>query len=926
MIIQHNMQAMNANRMLGRVVTSQSKSTEKLSSGYRINRAADDAAGLAISEKMRGQIRGLNRASLNAQDGISLIQTAEGALNESQSILQRMRELSVQAANETNTDQDRENIQAEINQLTSEINRIGNTTEFNTKKLLQGNTTEAVTSGAEVDTLTEAEIGTTAATITSFDTVTKSELATSSSIATVYNGKSTSAATADAFATTTPGVEQKQAEATLFGIKFTAKADGQNTLAGTTGNSKTITIEKVANPGDATSITNTTGAISIKLSEEDAKKITNASELLAVLKNHANYSQISQDYEVTIPDNGDSEKDITADITQIIGDAGKGITATPKTATTSGGVAEAQGVYTFELKTQFLEHGDTIEIDGKVYTAVIEKDGATANAAKGEFKIGSVAAGVVTMDNLSTQATSLVAALKAFGGFDTTATATATQTSGAEKITIKEAAGKGGKSELSGTPTIKGAGHDNSITITDEMGQNFGIKLKTGTAMGVIYAAGTDTMTITLDASNSENNTAEKIQEAIRKLQTTTTVNGSGTLQRDFSKITVTANGGWDTEAGITSGELTATAGGVQAKLGEYSFDVNNVENGNLLKIGDVVLTGKTSGANTGKGEFIVGDMTSLKEAIANSSLGKSYDVTTAGVTVTLKEKTATGKDLKASDVAVSAGGTAGEFELSDMELLKDGGSITIDGEKIDVSSKNAHVGYENGTAIKEAETAEGQIAALADAINKNEALSAKYTASTSADGKLVLAQKVASEEAPTITTTTSTKGSFELKLQIGANTGQSMTIEIGDTRANALGVSGDGSSSTVMASDGKTVATYTEVETVNNGSDNNNIEYALDVSTFDHASAATAVIDDALNVLSKQRAELGAFQNRLEYTIANLDNTSENLQSAESSIRDVNMADEMLNYSKNNILQQAAQSMLAQANQSTQGVLSLLQ
>ena len=925
MIIQHNMQAMNANRMLGRVVTSQSKSTEKLSSGYRINRAADDAAGLAISEKMRGQIRGLNRASLNAQDGISLIQTAEGALNESQSILQRMRELSVQAANETNTDQDRENIQAEINQLTSEINRIGNTTEFNTKKLLQGNTTEAVTSEAEVDTLTEAEIGTTAATITSFDTVTKSELATSSSIATVYNGKSTSAATADAFTRTTAGVEQKQAEATLFGIKFTAKADGQNPLAGTTGNSKAITIEKVTNPGDSTSITNTNGAISIKLSEEDAKKITNASELLAVLKNHADYSKISQDYEVTIPDNGDSEKDITADITQIIGDAGKGITATAKTATTSGGVDEVQGEYAFELKTQFLEHGDTIEIDGKVYTAVIEKDGATANAAKGEFRIGEVTAGVVTMNNLNTQANSLVTALETFGGFDTT-TVTATQGSGAEKITIKEAAGKGGKSELSGTPTIKGAGHDNSITITDEMGQNFGIKLETGTAMGVTYAAGTDTMTITLDASNSENNTAEKIQEAIRKLQTTTTANGSGTLQRDFSKITVTANGAWDTEAGITSGELTATAGGVQAKLGEYSFDVNNVENGNLLKIGDVVLTGKTSGANTGKGEFIVGDMTSLKEAITNSSLGKSYDVTTAGVTVTLKEKTATGKDLKAADVAVSAGGTAGEFELAEMELLKDGGSITIDGEKIEVSSKNAHVGYENGTAIKEAETVEGQIAALADAINKNEALSAKYTASTSADGKLVLAQKVASEEAPTITTTTSTKGSFELKLQIGANTGQSMTIEIGDTRANALGISGDGSSSTVMASDGKTVATYTEVEAVNNGSDNNNIEYALDVSTFDHASAATAVIDDALNVLSKQRAELGAFQNRLEYTIANLDNTSENLQSAESSIRDVNMADEMLNYSKNNILQQAAQSMLAQANQSTQGVLSLLQ
>ena len=138
MIIQHNMQAMNANRMLGTVVTGQSKSTEKLSSGYRINRAADDAAGLSISEKMRSQIRGLNQASTNAQDGISLIQTAEGALNEQHSILQRMRELAVQAANGTETDSDRKAVQDEISQLQEELTRISETTEFNTMKLLDG--------------------------------------------------------------------------------------------------------------------------------------------------------------------------------------------------------------------------------------------------------------------------------------------------------------------------------------------------------------------------------------------------------------------------------------------------------------------------------------------------------------------------------------------------------------------------------------------------------------------------------------------------------------------------------------------------------------------------------------------------------------------------------------------------------------------
>ena len=114
MVVQHNMSAMNANRNLGVTTGMQAKSSEKLSSGYKINRAADDAAGLSISEKMRSQIRGLNKASDNAQDGISLIQTAEGALNESHSILQRMRELSVQAANGTETDDDREAVQNEV--------------------------------------------------------------------------------------------------------------------------------------------------------------------------------------------------------------------------------------------------------------------------------------------------------------------------------------------------------------------------------------------------------------------------------------------------------------------------------------------------------------------------------------------------------------------------------------------------------------------------------------------------------------------------------------------------------------------------------------------------------------------------------------------------------------------------------------------
>jgi len=149
MRINHNIAALNTHRQLGTANANQSKSMEKLSSGMRINRAGDDAAGLAISEKMRAQVRGLDQASANAQDGISLIQTAEGALNETHSILQRMRELAVQSSNDTNTDADRESINTEIKQLTDEIDRIGNTTEFNTKKLIDGSVGAKKLAGAD---------------------------------------------------------------------------------------------------------------------------------------------------------------------------------------------------------------------------------------------------------------------------------------------------------------------------------------------------------------------------------------------------------------------------------------------------------------------------------------------------------------------------------------------------------------------------------------------------------------------------------------------------------------------------------------------------------------------------------------------------------------------------------------------------------
>ena len=173
MVVQHNMQAANANRMLNVTTSAQSKSTEKLSSGYKINRAADDAAGLSISEKMRKQIKGLDRASTNAQDGVSCVQTAEGALTEVHSMLQRMNELAVQSANGTNSETDRKAIQDEVDQLSKEIDRVSETTKFNETYLLKGDNgsngnTKAFAAGdtiGTVDGVTVKAKKTTAATL-----------------------------------------------------------------------------------------------------------------------------------------------------------------------------------------------------------------------------------------------------------------------------------------------------------------------------------------------------------------------------------------------------------------------------------------------------------------------------------------------------------------------------------------------------------------------------------------------------------------------------------------------------------------------------------------------------------------------------------------------------------------------------------------
>lgn len=274
MIINNNMNAMNAHRNMSFNTAQTGKAMEKLSSGLRINRAGDDAAGLAISEKMRGQIRGLDQATRNAQDGISLIQTAEGALNETHSILQRMRELGVQAANDTNNTEDRGAIQQEMNELTKEITRIGNNTEFNTTKLINGDVAGGTAAVQQVDTLVlgnafdlnttntiEFTIDGEQYTITGADTDPAATPTVAGNVLTV--GTDTSGATAAQIVSGLQIMQAQQPESALSqfdisvsgnDIVFTAKANGDYAAEKGTNN----TIQLSSNGGTGATITDPT--------------------------------------------------------------------------------------------------------------------------------------------------------------------------------------------------------------------------------------------------------------------------------------------------------------------------------------------------------------------------------------------------------------------------------------------------------------------------------------------------------------------------------------------------------------------------------------------------------------------------------------------------------------------------------------------
>ncbi len=702
MIIQHNLLAANTNRQLGLTNVASSRSMEKLSSGYRINRAGDDAAGLAISEKMRGQIRGLNQASRNAQDAISMIQTGEGALSETQAILQRMRELATQSANGTNTDMDRGRIQDEITALSDEINRIGNTTEFNTQKLIDGSKDKTEKTSA---------------------------IKNASSIDRIGSGTS------------------------VFEVRSAATAGSGTGLAVTAG----VTIHD-GTVGRYISGKASTGAAGTELS--GAIDATH-NELTVQIGNTVRSFTFA---------GGASNADLATNMQAAMR------TAFGQTAAAAGGGPGNTGNAL----------GDAANITvAMVGNNLVITDGNGDRGADSRISIiGGEAASVL---------------------FDSATDVVENGNAANNQMTINYTK-DGGTTPLQKTITLANKTYNDAKELADE------IEGKLNTELGL------DANDIHFDAD------ATGLGHSI---EWTTSTAGKGN--------------------GITS--ITGTAAAL-AGLTESAIELGEAKNDELTVNVD----------------------------------GNNYTVTIAATDYSDKDVLANSIQTAVNN-AIQTWNSANPA-LPQRDMIEVNTLAVADTDRVRFQVKSGKEGATSSITFSATELASN--------------LGFNTTAAKGEDGQ-----------------------DASVNYHIGANKDQSMNLAMSDMRSAALGITGTAQGDdTVTKLDSEITDVTYGTNTIKNGS---TTEYVIDVQSEESANKAIDVINNAIELVSKERSKLGATQNRLDHTIQNLDTSAENLQSAESRIRDVDMAKEMMEYSKNNILKQAAQAMLAQANQAPEGVLQLL-
>jgi len=768
MRINHNLIAINTHRQMSISENDGSKSMEKLSSGYRINRAGDDAAGLAISEKMRGQVRGLGMASRNSQDTISLLQTAEGALAETHDILQRMRELSVQSANDTNTDADRSELQAEVTQLRYEIDRIANTTEFNTKKLLEGS----------AKGVAEEVAGT--ARLNNNSRITIDSTKMNAMMSSVSNDKSWAFDGAYMLIKTNQSFNSGEdiynpndfklvgPDGTIYNFRAMSqdtKVKASELEAGTIlADGGAITLIEIAGD-DLTKIfpsTVTEVVLGEKITDHELLSVSGGS----ILASGSTFTLVNSDGTGNIP--GTTPPPLMFDTT-----TGTGVESIEY---------DSEGV----LKLHFnsgtptpikLEVGKSIRLDNG--TVLKNNGGGNVSVENGSLKLdGSqvLDSSIVSAFTLSSQSTLPIDA-------DTLT-----------KI--------------------------NNVQIVE--------------SSNYLVAAGEFNNNITLGNSTPLTGYDGKDGEIITLADGSVLAKGS-TIQMINDGTSATA-----IKVMVNGNELT------------ISYDSAN----SILKVGsEIVAPGRSVTLDDGTVLVHASEL-----ATPNDATGKIFiDIGR----LTLAEDISANKgNVEAFSLAKDST-MAVKTKINDDTRLRAGTVITTPDKFYPGSVTLAHEGR-----------------SIQFSANANASLAARYYDTVVSESLTFIFSRY--EPA-------SSNLKDSVMAQIGANSGQTAFISMSDMRATALNVAN------------------------------------VDISTKWGAATAIETVNNALQRVSHQRALLGAMQNRLEHSIKNLDTSAENLQAAESRIRDVDMAKEIMEYTKDSILMQSSQAMLAQANQIPQNVLQLL-
>ena len=916
MRIQHNIMAMNAYRNLSNNNSALSSNLEKLSSGYRINRAGDDAAGLAISEKMRAQITGLDVAQDNAQSGINLVQTAEGALTEVHDMLNRMYELAEQSANGTYDENDRAQLQKEVANLKTEIDRIADSSNFNGINLLDG------MGGAGKLSKLPIEYG---------------NISTMEGI-------------------TVDGVNDGKGTQGQFTIDLSQKFS----------HGDTVVISYTDNDGTAQTVTKVMGAAANGFvgatAEEQAKNLGNAlqADLGAYFDIKTDGSKLILTAKVEGTDgaatiNGVQVTNANVAFTpthtagadgtggaiykgafEVLGGVGSG---------TSGNIEEGD-LLTFTFKDA---NGATLEVELKVNQDMASDNAETATKAivdalnKATFKDRTDTAGVdeslikvsdlftftanKSKDGTGTQNGSIyVQGAKQANVAGGNAAVSFTINRNGAKTTYNADTEQG--TTVSGTPT---ADKWEVGTLTNNFTAGDKVKIEGTLADGrtfeILLEAGKDFEIKDENGQTDREATMKNIGEALKSKNLTVT------LKNDEGNVVGTMTGddlfGEKGEFGINTGTAgkfiiesknKGTAGtnsaseitGIEVKpldeadpslskvlavaqsAAESKFTLDDtLKYGAAIKVGDKtyeIVADARDTSNRNNTAVVVTDPSdskavakALAEAIANNE--KDYNVTYDNGTVTVSSKEI-GSTQKALKIEMPYGDKVktASFQF-DPDLVKENSILKFNGNTYEFISKGGQVSEEGNIAIEIDDFSKMTEKSLADAFAN---VVKDGVATVDEDGVITLK---GTENADG--TLTDPKVTFEnsLILQIGdtADDYNQLKVELTDCHAEAMGLSG------------------------------------IDITSQAGSADAMAKIKDAINYVSDVRGTLGATQNRLDHTINNLSVMEENIQDAEANIRDTDVAEEMMEYTKNNILIQSAQAMLAQANQVPQGVLQLL-